>query len=199
MSRLALLIAFVAIVQRTTPAEACSCCGAGFSRTPIGWSADGAILLHRTDNAACEFTAALEVWTVDAERPERCYDLRADPEVEIACSEVISRTDGTARPIPRSVRKRFAKAPVRVPASRFRVKQEWTKPDAESGELAIVLDLATNGRWVRVWSGTIHAGAAKAKVSLWPNPKGDRVLVLVDYRQAGSTNQQIDAHWAASK
>lgn len=195
---ISMVVAFVTV--RAQRAEACACCDAKYKRTPIGWDASGAVLIDAADTVACEPKKRLEVYSAGSEEPSGCFDMYGDPEKEIACGDITSAGSPKDKPkkASKAAKKRFAKAPTRMSGTKFRVKQAWRDPDSPS-ELEVVVELRTKDGWTSGWSGTITPTTDKPKVkldvSLWPDPKGERAVVILGYVTHGTGNQQVDVRW----
>lgn len=199
--RVWMLVAVMSIVAvRVEIAEACACCDAKFVRTPIGWSDEGAILIDSFDSLECEHERRLETWNVDGQEPTICYDLYGDPDKEISCRGITKAAPNDKwKKTSAAAKKKFAKPATKLAASKFRVTQSWKDPGA-SEDLNVVIELKTKTGWASLWSGAIQPTNQTKKVrldvSVWPNPKGDRVLVLVGYVETGTGNRHVDVHWA---
>jgi hypothetical protein len=79
----------LAVFARVETAEACACCDAKFTRAPVGWTAEGALVVDTSDTIACEVKKRLELWTLDAPSPSACFDLFGDPETPVACDSIV--------------------------------------------------------------------------------------------------------------
>jgi hypothetical protein len=197
--RILWLVLVAAIVGRVQTAEACACCDATFSRAPIGWSAEGALLIDTADTHACEPKKRLEVWPVDAKEAAQCYDLFGDPEVEIACKDITSAWGkANAKKTSVAAKKKFAKAPTRLSGTKFRVKQSWADPEGD-GSLNVVVELKTKTGWSSAWTGAIWPTTDQKKVkldvSVWPDAKGERAALLIGYVMTGTGSRIVDVHW----
>lgn len=163
------------------------------TRTPIGWSAEGSLLIDTRDNHACEGKARLETWTVDAEEPSTCFDFYGDSEKEIPCGEIEHAQPGqTLKRTSSAATKRFARKATRTVASKVRVTRAQGSDAAHAN---VTVQRKTTSGWQTVWSGAISS-SQKATASLWPNPAGDRLVVLVSYIHSGTQSEQVEVHWA---
>jgi hypothetical protein len=194
MRRTWLLAIFgLALALRGNSASACACCGAKFRRIPVGWTdAGGAILLDAYDNEACEHKRRLEIWPIGAKAPSGCFDLYGDPEKRIPCEEISWGKD--KQPKTSSKTTLFPKPAVKLDPKKVRTTQRRIENDS-NGNARVTVEL-DHGGWRRVWSGTISVpeiSTASASVSVWPNARGDRAMLLVEYVRG--SNQAVDVHW----
>lgn len=188
---ISLAVLFAIIGTRQT-AEACACCGSETTRTPIGWTtAGGAVMIDMTSNAACSKTHKLEVWTIGATDPAGCYDLLDDPEKRGDCG--IGADDFSAKERPSSQVKRFGTTATALPASSVRVTKQRV---AASEDLRVAVDVLTIRGWQRLWSSTVRSGEAftggagqthpaPLELTVWPNPRGDRAMMLIENEDGG--------------
>lgn len=178
-------------------AEACACCDAYDNRTPVGWTKNGgAVLVEASTNAACEPKHWLEVWVVGAAEPSACYDLLADPNKRVACSDV--ETDETWRKRARRSRQtaRFPRKGSALAATELRVlERQVDEPNGKA--LRIGVELNASGQWKRVWSATLldASSEAHASATVWPNERGDRAMLIVKYTTHGTGNERTEVHW----
>lgn len=187
------LVACAIVMGRVDAAEACACCDAKMTRTPIGWSAEGSLLIDTRDNHACEGKARLETWPVDAEVPSTCFDFYGDPEKEIPCGEIEHQQSGkTPKRTSAVAKKRFPTKATRSAASKVRVTRS---PGSDSGHANATVQVKTKSGWQIVWSGAISS-SQKPTASVWPSPAGDRVVALVSYIHSGTQSEEVDVHWA---
>jgi hypothetical protein len=198
---LASLAVLIVLLATTRIAEACACCDSTTTRSPIGWSrAGGALLIESSSNAACSNHHVLEVWPVGAPAASGCYDLLHDPELRIQCGLTDNPSESKLRSS--SQRERFPLPATGVPPGRLRVRN---KPAISDGSTAVAtVDLMTARGWIRLWSTgreSLHGNtqvdgdfAVPVLVSVWPNPRGDRAVVLIS-STVGSGHQQVAVRW----
>jgi hypothetical protein len=184
----------VALTWQTQVAEACACCDAKYRRTPVGWTeAGGAILIDAFDTEGCEPRRRLEIWPVGAKEPSGCYDLYGDPEKKIDCAKVqpAYRPKDIAKPSTQS--KLFPKPAVPLDLKKVRVTQTSVPDTLRDLQVTVEVDSR------RVWTGVLQTVGApespKLSVTLWPNARGDRAVMLVSYIKSGTGNQAVDVHW----
>jgi hypothetical protein len=198
LASLTLLIALRAATRR---AEACACCDSTTTRSPIGWSrAGGAVLIESGSNAACSHHHVLEVWPLGAPTASGCYDLLDDPELRIECG--LTDNPPAAKPRPSSQRARFPVPVTTLPSSRLRVRNKPASPVGGTGVATV--DLMTARGWVRLWSTgreSLHGNsqvdgdfAVPLQVTVWPNPRRDRAVVLIS-STVGSGHQRAAVRW----
>jgi hypothetical protein len=202
MPKAVVVLSLLSLLIASRTADACSCCDWSLGRTPIGWTrAGGAVLIDMSSNAACSKTHLLEVWTIGAAEPAGCYDLLEDPEARVECG--IGASGFSAPERPSSQVKRFATKAIALPASSVRLRKQ---PIARREELRVTVEVLTKRGWRRLWSSTVHsieeftdpAGVTQAMpldVTVWPNPRGDRALVLIANDRQGS-GWPTTVHWA---
>lgn len=181
-------------------AEACSCCGSVTMSRPVGWSqAGGALLIETTSNAGCSNHHVLEVWVVGTSEAAGCYDLLDDPERRIACGLTDHPRDAQLRTSSQTAR--FPRAATALPDSDVRVRNTVARAGG-TGEATV--DVMTAHGWARVWS-TAHEQldenrqvnrdfALPVDVSVWPNPRGDRALLLIT-SIVGSGHHVVAMRW----
>jgi len=189
----------------TRTAEACACCDSSTTRAPIGWTpAGGALLIDMQSNAACSKTHLLEVWTIGAAEPAGCYDLLNDPDKRVSCG--IGADSFSAIERPSSQVKRFSNPARALPASDVRLT---SKPVRDSDTVRVTVDVMTKDGWHRVWSGSIVSAkevtdaagqttpTMALQVTVWPNPRGDRALMLLtpEGAYAGSGAWTMTVRW----
>jgi hypothetical protein len=192
---LVLAIALAGVLLAPGAAEACACCDAGFTRTPVGWSeAGGAVLVDMDTDVACEPRRALEIWRIGDTEPSACFDLHGDPDKRIACEDV------ETPPHPRKPPRRGSRAPkafprqaTKLPADRVRVLT--TRTSGQPDQRRIAVSVERDGSWKRVWSGTVEPVGGRVEAAVWPNPRGDRALLVIQYRMVGTNNQAADVTW----
>jgi hypothetical protein len=196
--RLALL-AVAALISRVEDASACICCDSKYRRVPIGWSeAGGAVLIQAYDSAECEHKYRLEIWPVGAKEPSGCFDLLGDPEKKIPCANV---TKGLPRdrPKPSTQTKTFPKPPAQLDASKVRMSIKRVDPDS-SYEQRVTVEVDLGKGWTRVWNAVIQpADPPRASVTVWPNARKDRAVMLLKYVAPGLGNETVDVHWVELK
>jgi len=192
---LGLLIVF-GLVGLTARAEACACCDASTTVQPLGWTAPGgALLLRYQSNVGCEQVDLLMVWHVGAEAPAGCYDTRLDPDKRISCELISDVPPGTARR-PSTIPGHFTRAPSELPRGEVRVRRARSSSDAADADPSWTVELQVAGAWHRVWRGALpSATAARPSVSVWPNPRGDRAMLLLGYTTSGNGNGQVKTAW----
>jgi hypothetical protein len=194
------------LVLSSRPAEACSCCGASTTRRLVGWTeAGGAVALEFSSDAACELRRAIEVWHAGSAAPAGCYDLFRDPDRRVACDAIEwERLSASAKPASDRIRGRFATRPA-LPASRVRLRKQ--RPDPQSATLQLEVEVEVGGTWTRVWHGMTTSRETVSRldgrvepmpleVTLWPSPRGDRGLLLLENVPRGS-NFETEVHWVA--
>lgn len=189
--RFAILLTLSTIVATPRVTEACACCDSQTLRTPIGWTTSGGeVMIDMTSNAACSWTHQLEVWTIGATEPAGCYDLFADPDEPVGCG--IAAYDDTAQERRSSQIKRFAKKAAQLPRSSVRLRKRRV-----DDSLRVTVDVLTTGGWKRLWSSKIASREAYVDPAgrretapllgtVWPSPRGERALLLVENVAAGS-------------
>ena len=194
------MLVVVMLAALSRPADACACCGAYYTRTPVGWTqAGGAILVEAADNVACDATHRLEIWRVGVKEPAGCFDLLGDPEKRVACTDL---TVG----VPKQKAKRstrvslFPVKPVPLDVAKVRVDHKWQNKRGERREkVRVTVSVDVDGRWRRVWTSTIEAIERGRKspvdITVWPNARGDRALLLASYTHFGDGNDAVKAHW----
>jgi hypothetical protein len=195
--RLLLLCLLVAggLVGRTARAEACACCDASTTAQPLGWTdAGGALLLRYRSDVACEQVDLLMVWHVGADAPAGCYDPRLDPDKRISCESISDVPPGTASR-PSKISGHFTRPPVELPRGDVRVRRA-RRGGAEDNDPSWTVELRVAGAWHRVWRGALESATeARPSVSVWPNPRGDRAMLLLDYTTAGNGNGVVTSAW----
>jgi hypothetical protein len=198
---------------RIETAEACACCDAVTTYTPVGWTeAGGALLIEMTSNAACEHVHRLEIWHVGANGPAGCYDLNGDPDKRTACNSPGDPADSSAAAStpPSSRLQHFPRKPVRLEPRLFRVRQQVATPDGRR-ILSVQVEVAANGTWRRVWKGTVETSTwshyfdggdtdlsedpPPIDVTLWPNPRRDRALLRLTYVRPGNGDMDALLTW----
>jgi hypothetical protein len=142
-----------------------------------------------------------------ASAPTGCYDLLADPDKRIACDQLTEHEHGTRSR--RSSRiKRFPIEPRALDAQQARVhKQKLERKDGLS-PLRIVIEVAVADGWREVWRKTINSaeqftdGSGQSqpmpvRVTVWPNLRRDRALVLVENEDTapGTGFWDTTVHW----
>lgn len=191
---LGLLIAF-GLVGLTARAEACACCDAVTTLRPLGWTAaGGALLLRYESNLACEEVDQLMVWHVGAESPAGCYDLRIEPDKRIPCQPVSEALPGAATGSSK-VASHFSRPPTELPRGDVRV-QRARRRSAVGADQSWSVELRVAGTWHRVWRGSLpYDTAGRPVASVWPNPRGDRAMLLLGYTTSGNGNSQVENAW----
>jgi hypothetical protein len=164
---------------------------------PRGWTeAGGALLVEYQSNLACEQVDLLMVWHTGGEEPAGCYDLRLDPDQRIACS-MTSDAPPDATPRPSKVSTHFSRPATELPRRDVRVRRARLG-GAAAEHPSWTVEIRVAGTWRRVWRGSLeHATADRPHVSVWPNPRGDRAMLLVNYTTAGNGNDAVETAWIA--
>lgn len=188
------LLIVCGLVGLTARAEACACCDATTTVQPLGWTAPGgALLLRYQSDVACEQVDLLMVWHVGAEAPAGCYDTRVDPDKRIECDDISDVPRGTARR-PSKISSHFSRPPSELPRGDVRVRR--VRRSATDADPSWTVEVRVAGAWHRVWRGSLlSATEARPSVSVWPNPRGDRALLLLGYTTVGTGNGLVDKTW----
>jgi hypothetical protein len=189
-----------AMALRPAAVDACACCDAKYRRTPIGWTeAGGALLIDAFDTDGCEHKARLEIWPVGAKEPSGCFDLFADPEKKIPCADLTNDRPGT-KPKKSTQTKLFPKPVTQLESKKVRMTSRVVENTYYDERVEV--DVESGATWRRVWSGVIHPvsrspgePSSTVAVSVWPNARGDRAVLLVSYKRTGTGNQAVDVHW----
>jgi hypothetical protein len=119
---------------------ACACCDGQSKVTPLGWSAEGELLVRHEEFRGCEPKKKLEVYAVEHTAPTTCYDLLGDPNRRVPCSKVVS--DWEKKEKPSSALASFADEPTSVSALSLSARYTVT-PDGAFRKAA--LEIFLNG------------------------------------------------------
>lgn len=192
------LLVTCGLVGLTARADACACCDASTTVQPLGWTdAGGALLLRYQSNVACEQVHLLMVWHVGAEAPAGCYDPRLDPDKRIGC-ELISDAPPGAASRPSKIAGHFSRPSAQLPRDDVRVRRarRGAADAADATDPSWTVELRVAGAWQRVWRGSLpSATEARPSASVWPNPRGDRAMLLLGYTTVGNGNGVVKTAW----
>lgn len=58
------------------------------------------------------------------------------------------------------------------------------------------VELRVAGTWHRVWKGSLEdAKKSRPRVSVWPNPRGDRAMIILHYLQSSGGHGRVTSAW----
>jgi len=156
-------------------------------------------------NAACEVTNQLEIWHVGQPAPTGCYDLHGDPEKRVECG--MSHSPSASPPVHSRRVRQFPRKPIQLDAKDFRV----TETHLRSGLTRIAVEVVGRDASARVWVGVVESYAGldhlndadmigsdlppPITISLFPNPRRDRALLRIQYKQPGNGNTDAKLVW----
>jgi hypothetical protein len=188
------LLVVCGLAGLTARAEACACCDATTTVQPLGWTAPGgALLLRYQSDVACEQVDLLMVWHAGADAPAGCYDMRVDPDKRIECDYFSYASPGAARR-PSKISSHFSRPPSELPRGDVRVRR--ARRGAAEDDPSWTVEVRVAGAWHRVWHGSLSSATEdRPSVSVWPNPRGDRAMLLLGYTTVGNGNGLVDTAW----
>jgi hypothetical protein len=196
--RLVLLVA-LALGLATERADACACCDGDDRKRPIGWtSAGGALLIDTYVERACEPRHSLQIWPVGAATPSACYDLYGDPQKRIAC-DMVSTPDDPRRQAKASTRvAHFPVTPTKLDAAKLKILRSWQHdPNGVPSGLLVTVEIEDKRVLRELLTGISESSSVS--VTAWPNPRGDRAVLLIGYREQGSGHHVTDVRWVELK
>jgi hypothetical protein len=208
MMRWALILIGVTLWTMTSAgaAHACGCCDSKLIRKLVGWDETGQrVLVEMSDDGACEYKFALEVWDVGSPQPTSCFDLVYGPDQQITCDQLQDAgvQQGVAgKPRRSQVPGRFPRAVKQLPPKRIRVIE--TRVNEEEGDgVNIVVSVKINGKWRPVWDSAkagvvpLFMRRGRPKVRIFPSPAGKAaVLALSGHdRENGNGRFPTELYW----
>jgi hypothetical protein len=170
-------------------ADACACCDAQHDKKVVGWSDAGGAVLIEANTRGCEPTSVLMVYPLGVKEPSGCYDLLSAPDKRVACADIKPDEDGKAKAKKSKIPKQFGKPATQLEAARIKLHSKLEKPD----EIAKRTKVEVDGKLVlnELFEDASHVD----KVTAWPNARGDRALLLIEYTEHGTNNQQVAVRW----
>jgi hypothetical protein len=183
-----LVVGLIAVSPRT--ADACACCDAAHSKTPLGWSDAGGALLVEARTNGCQPQHYLMIYTLGVNAPSGCYDLYDAPDKRVSCDQ-IDRDNDRKKSKKSTIPKKFPNKPAKLESAR--VKLTSTAAPEQDGQRVWKVKVTIDGKTV-VDDKDFFASHVDA-VTVWPNPRGDRALVLLAYTEQGHGHEGVHGRW----